>query len=286
MDKRLVNTLLRIFHSTEMEFPLSASLSAFQERFNVGRVKGKKLVLVGRDKLDIQVLLQSEAGVEAESTYPEDWQNKGRAESLSLGRNEKFARHVVSEGRLQIKALQGHALSVAGCELDLPDGFDAGCLLSTVLGHPIHHGAILVVENKQSFDELWHISHGLLDHVAGLNPLVVYRGDATGGARVDATHALIDAANLPVWAFVDYDPAGMVIAASLPKLDHLVMPGESALKALLDSHGLKSRYDDQIAGVRNALTALSSNTVLSQAIRAIEETGRGLPQEHFHQRLF
>lgn len=282
MDKRLVNILLRLFHAEEMEFVLSASLKSFHDKFNVGRLRGKKLILTERDKADIKALLKAEAGIEAETTYQEDWAAASRSESLALGKNEKYARRVVSDGRLQCKALQGQKVYVAGQEWELPDGFDIGGMLSTVLANPIHHDAIVVVENKQTFDQLWHISHGLFDEVKKLNPLVVFRGDSMGGARADATNGLIEATDLPVWAFVDYDPAGIVIASSLPRLDHLVAPSITELLQKMEKHGLRERYETQISGAGHVMTAHRSNPVLSPTIKVIDDTGKGLPQEWFH----
>ena len=283
MDKRLVNSLLRVFHSTATRFPSSKSLLEFSRSYNVGRAKGASLYFSDKDKLEIKALLAGKLGIDAMTTQPEDWADRGRASALSLGRDEKFARAAVGEGELWLKAMPGLPLSVCDGQWDLPDlgfvGLDLDCVLSASIGH----GCLLVVENKQTFRDLWHISHGLLEYIAVLNPLVVYRGDATGGSRADAVNTLILSTGLPVHAFVDYDPAGMVIAGSLPRLDHCVAPSSDDLAELLLKHGLSSRFMVQIPAARHALERIEKHPVLGTIWSVIEAKGVALPQEFFHQ---
>ncbi|WP_443080577.1 DUF7281 domain-containing protein [Thiocapsa roseopersicina] len=58
---------------------------------------------------------------------------------------------------------------------------------------------------------------------AGLNPLVLWRGDRSDISS-DNAPAFLRARNVPVWAFVDYDPSGLLIAAGLPRLAGIIAP--------------------------------------------------------------
>lgn len=113
------------------------------------------------------------------------------------------------------------------------------------------------MENRQTFTELWQVRKDLLEEVSRTNPLVVFRGDAEIGSRADATHRLITSTDLPVFAFVDFDPAGMVIAAGLPRLDKLVSPGFDELGRLVRDYGLSERFMSQVAAAKMALEGSS-----------------------------
>lgn len=282
MDKRLVSSLLRVIRSDTTRFPAGKAMLEFSRSYNVGRAQGASLYFSDGDKREIADILQGELGIDAATTRPEDWDDQGRAGGLSLGRNEKFSRVAVGEGRLQLKAVTGRELSVCGGRWSLPDRADLGVDLSCVLDNPVEHGCLLVVENRQTFIELWHVETALLGAVNALDPLVVFRGDASGGAQVDAVHRLIERLDLPVHAFVDYDPAGMVIAASLPRLDALVAPSVARLQELLLGHGLTDRFLQQIPAAKHSLERLESHPILGASLAAIMATGKAMPQEFFH----
>lgn len=282
MDKRLVNSLLRVFHSDATRFPASKALLEFSQSFNVGRAKGASLWFSAKDKREIQAFLLGRLSIDASTTSPDDWTDNGRANALPLGCDEKFARVTVREGRLQIKAMRWHALSVYGGRWMLPDRTDLGVDLTGLLKESVDHDCLLVVENRQTFIELWHVESELLRKVSTLNPLVVYRGDANGGAQVDAVHGLIEKLDLPVFAFVDFDPAGMVIAASLPRLDGLVAPAAKQLGNLLSDYGLSERFIAQIPTNKHVLEQLALHPVIGVFLAAIMASGKALPQEFFH----
>lgn len=275
-------TLLRVFHSTETRFSASQGLRAFCETYNIGHVKGSSLVISAQDKQEIACLLKGKMGIDALTTYPESWDGLSRAESLNLAKDEKMGGCIVGEDRVQIKALAGQALSVGDGEWLLPDGVDMGFPLAALLKFPIRHGSILVVENKQTFHDLWQVREDILKEVAGTNPLVLFRGDAESGAKANATHRLIEATEAPVFAFVDYDPAGMLIANSLPRLDKLVAPEPDELLDLICAHGLSDRFLLQVARAGLALKKLETDQIVGPVLRVIMKSGKGLPQEFFH----
>ena len=164
----------------------------------------------------------------------------------------------------------------------LPERADMGLDLGALLAAPIGHGSLLIVENRQTFIELWRVRKDLLEEVSRTNPLVVFRGDAETGSRADATHRLITSTDLPVFAFVDFDPAGMVIAAGLPRLDKLVSPNFDELGRLIRDHGLSERFMSQVAAPKMALEKLESDKVVGLVLRVIMKASKGLPQEFFH----
>jgi len=282
MNKQLVITLLRVFHSPETRFNAGRGLRQFCETYNIGHIRGSSLVIDERDKAEIALLLNGNMGIDAHTTYPDSWDRLNRSEGLNLAKDEKLAGRAVGEGRIQAKALRGRDLSVCGERLALPEGADLGLPVKAVLGSPIQHDGILLVENKLTFHEIWHVREDLLTDGPLFNPLVVFRGDAEGGSRTDAVHRLIAETDVPVHAFVDFDPAGMVIASVLPRLDRLVCPDFGELSGLLEAHGLAERFMKQLAAARITLEQLESDSIIGPVWGVIRNAGKGLPQEFFH----
>lgn len=282
MNKQLINALLRVFHSGETRFSAGQGLRAFCKTYNVGFAKGSSLLLNEKDKAEIASLLKSQMGIDASTTFPDSWEGLSRAESLNLAKDEKLAGGLVGEGRIQVKALRGRSVSVCGKHLALPEGADLGLALDAVLESPIQHDSILLVENKQTFHEIWRVREDLLTGGGAPNPLVVFRGDAEGGSRADAVHRLIAAADIPVHAFVDLDPSGMVIASALPRLDRVVCPDLVELTDLLEAQGLGNRFMTQLAAASLVLEKLESDSTIGPVWRVIRRAGKGLPQEFFH----
>lgn len=282
MDKRLINTLIKICRSAETSFLPGKALLEFAETYNLGLRKGSSIIFDEKAKTEIASLLKSRAGVDAGTMTPESWAGMGRAESLNLAKDEKLAGSVVDEGRVRIKALRERPLSVCGVQLPLPTGGDLGIEVESILESPIRHDGILLVENKQTFNDIWDVEEGLLVSTDFSNPLVLYRGDAEGGARADAANRLITSVSIPVHAFVDFDPAGMVIAAGLPRLDKLVCPNLPELARLLDDRGLSARFRKQLAATPMALERLEVDPLIGPVWAIIKRIGKALPQEFFH----
>lgn len=284
MDKRLINTLLRIFHSPDSRFSAGRSISAFCAEYNLGMKQGASLVFTEEDKREIGRILQGEMGIDSATTTPESWKHLGRAQSLQLARDEKFAGRSVGSGRLRLKTLPGNTLHVAGGSWDLPYRADLGLDLAAVLVHEIGHDALLVIENLQTFDDIHSVGMDVMDSLSARDPLVIYRGDTQGGARADTIHALIESTILPVYAFVDYDPAGLVIAAGLPRLEKVLAPSLQDLGTLIQAHGIAKRYLEQVAAASHALQQLKMDSRIGPLWEVIHTAGKGLPQEFFHSR--
>lgn len=282
MDKRLINTLIKICQSAETRFTPGKALLEFADTYNLGLRKGSSMLFDEKAKAEIALLLKARAGVDAGTATPKTWAGIGRAESLNLAKDEKLAGGVVDEGRIRVKALRGRSVSVCDRQLPLPAGGDLGIEVEMVLGAAILHDGILLVENKQTFNEIWDAEEGLLLSSDFSNPLVLYRGDAESGARADAANRLITSTSVPVHAFVDFDPAGMVIAAGLPRLDKLVSPDLTELVRLLDDRGLSDRFLEQLAATPMALEKLEVDPLIGPVWAVIKKVGKALPQEFFH----
>jgi hypothetical protein len=95
----------------------------------------------------------------------------------------------------------------------------------------------------------------------------------------DAMLSMLRSMSQPVAAFVDYDPSGMIIAKSLPRLEKIVAPPLDELAKML-CRGLAERYMAQIPGCLAALEQCDIACV-SAVWNVIRLTARALPQEKF-----
>lgn len=282
MDKRLINTLLRIFHSPDTRFASGRAISAFCAEYNLGVRQGSSLVFNDAHKAEIGRILKGELGIDPATTTADSWKGLGRAESLMLARDEKLTSRAVGDGRLRVKALPGRVLRVAGGRWSLPDRADLGMDLSAVLESEIGHDALLIVENLQTFDDIHTVDSEVMGNLTAHDPLVIYRGDTQGGARADAVHALVSGTGLPVIAFVDFDPAGLVIASGLPRLDMVLAPSLKELAEIIQASGIAKRYLEQVAMAAHAMQRIQGDPRMAPLWRVIHAAGKALPQEYFH----
>lgn len=284
MDKRLINILLRIFHSPDTRFTSGRAISAFCTEYNLGVRQGSSLVFNNAHKAEIGRILKGELGIDPSTTTADSWKGLGRAESLMLARDEKFSGRTVGDGRLRVKALPGRILQVAGDSWSLPDRADLGLDLNAVLGSEIGHDALLIIENLQTFDDIHTVDPEVMGNLSARDPLVIYRGDTQGGARADAVHALISGTGLPVIAFVDFDPAGLVIASGLPRLDMVLAPSLQDLAEIIQARGIAKRYLEQVAMAAHAMQQIQGDARIAPLWHVIHAAGKALPQEYFHRR--
>lgn len=160
--------------------------------------------------------------------------------------------------RISIKALAGQALVIGGQPINLPEESHLDVDWTKIVSQ-IGHRCIMVVENYESFNRIHETSFKL--PVEYRSPLVVYRGDPHE-SRIDNVQAFLDAAKLPVMAFVDADPAGVVIAAGLPGLVGMVTPDIAVLEEQLFSPqtGRRDLFHDQYSGIATALANIDQQS--------------------------
>jgi len=276
MEARLVKVLLRCVQSDSERFTVNMSLDSFVREYGprVGERKGQSIYMTANQKHVIRELLTSE-GVGAD-TSPEAWNGLTRAEALSVGYNEKFAQEPVKRRRVAIKALRSSVpLVLNGQSLLLPVRSHVEVDYAE-LGDMAQHDWIVVVENWECFNDI-HVAAGNLPF-PGQNPLIVWRGDKDS-VRVDSMLAMLCNLKQPVAAFVDYDPSGMVIARSLPRLKMVITPPLDTLARMMQN-GLIERYQKQIAGCRAVLEQMDVACV-ADVWDVIRLSGRALPQEIF-----
>ena len=132
---------------------------------------------------------------------------------------------------------------------------------------------IMVVENLESFR--WLARTSWIDY-EDFNVLAIYRGDPR--FKVDDAQRMVLARPEPVWAFFDFDPAGLGMSLDLPRLERLILPPHDSLTCLVRSADAGHLYSDQLEQYKGTLDGLTSGPVC-EAWRLMKSLRSGLLQE-------
>lgn len=197
-------------------FRSTVSLRSLAEH-GFATIIGSKIVVSENDRRKIEEYLDA-LGLPRDRPILTD---KSRAEALRYTPFEKTAGRRVKAGRICIKAARGNCLDFGSGPLVLPPRAHIDVVWDVVQASLARHSSVVVVENFEPFERLHESEIEGLE--LGENPLVAYRGDGASGSQA-ALAECIRAVDLPVFAYVDADPAGMSIARSLPNLKGLLLP--------------------------------------------------------------
>ncbi len=271
MDKRLVAFIQRAVQSDRELFLYNASWQALHREFNVGSPLGTKIRISAQDKTELAELVLKMEGVDVRTGSMAEFSSMNRHESLQKSRQEKWAGKAVASGRILLKSLPDHLLVVNGKHISLPERSHLDIAHETIVD--LGHDAALVVENYECFDRIHQIEFGL-----AVNPVIVYRGDPNA-SRANDVMAFIKSHQLSVLALVDIDPAGLVIAQSLPGVVGVLAPSLTKLDALLQNGSLEL-YRKQRPGSEQALRN-SQNALIRELWAMIEHHQAGLVQERW-----
>lgn len=270
MSKILIKTLLRVYQQRPETPQGGVALTAFCREHGIGELRKTKYLLSEADFRAIGTYLRNTQSIDPD-TPADTWDNLSRHEALAHSDNEKMSLANVKVERVAIKALGGRALCIQGREIHLPAGSHLDIRFSEV--GQVDHDRVLVVENWENFERVHQTP--LLDTLGG-NPLVLYRGDVVYSEKDSL--ALLRALQLPVLAFVDIDPMGLIIAQSLPGLESMVVPDQKSLVSLFQQSTLAERFIRQKANIMNALHSLE-HPQLCQLWKLMDGYGRAVPQE-------
>lgn len=122
MEKSLISSLLRVYHSSKQRHVATAGLTQFVDDYNIGQRIGASLAFSMADRESIRKLLLSAEGIDAAMTDARQWDGLSRTASLAHGGNEKMTDAAVRQDRMAIKALPGKSLWLDGQRIALPLG--------------------------------------------------------------------------------------------------------------------------------------------------------------------
>lgn len=247
--------------ATRKAGPLSLTIATY----GVGRASGRS-IHYGPDDLDRAAKLLENRGIPL--TRPDEMR---RAETVEYaGVSEKAFGSRPHSNSVALRTAHGDC-DLDGAGLKAPGG--GYMVLTTEDAIRVRCDRILLVENLETFRHLHR--YEWMTYGRG-STLAIFRGDPTFSVA-DAAKVLA-ARGEPVDAFVDFDPAGLSIAASLPRLAHLIVPDERWLISAIRERKRYDLYDAQI-GVYGAKLAASTHPDIVRLFALLTELRQGYCQE-------
>lgn len=257
LQRMAINKPEALGHSSAAEF--------FHGHCSLGMRKGRGFTYHGADH-------QKAADLLLASSLPLTQLPPGSSRADAAGwRNEKSGTVAPHADSIAVKVASGI------CSLD---------------GHPIHHAEqgiysvltraqllrvsadrLLLVDNVETFRSL-HLYRWI--DFSGLNVLAILLGD--NFFKESVSMSVVRSRTEPVWAFFDFDPAGLGRACGIPRLDRLVLPDSVALENATRSARRSDLYFMQIKQWGKTLDR-QSNKEISAAWRLMSRLQLGLPQE-------
>ena len=271
---RLAESLKKLIMADDSRLRLTESLSKFSIEYNLGTIKGKSIYFSPVDKEDIRKLLVAK-GYELTSS-PSAVMT--RSEKLALTPNEKAGGGSLKRNRISIKSLDNTPLQLNGESLRLPKKSHIDIDILSI--EPTGHDCVVLVENYDNFN---HIHDSAITLPAPyIRPLVIYRGDKNE-SRLDVVLYYLDVSKLPVFAYVDIDPYGLVNVQGIANLIGVLTPELTVLEALLSDTKTKRNdlYEHHYAGCYAVLDGLEDGHPCQKIWKLIKKYKAGVVQEQF-----
>lgn len=163
------------------------------------------------------------------------------------------------------------------CSLDGHPLHQAGQGIYSVLTHAqvlrVSADRLLLVDNVETFRSLQ--SYKWIDF-DGLNVLAILLGD--NFFKENVSMPAVMKRSEPVWAFFDFDPAGLGRACGIPRLERLVLPDSKSLERAVRAAKRSDLFFTHINQWRRTLDE-HSNGQISSAWALMSRLQMGLPQE-------
>lgn len=279
-NKRVITFLLKLVQQRPLSKPLRDVARRLAEVHSIGTISGTTLLYSGADFVRAADLLRLNK-IDPE-TSPDAWAERGRTDSGPLRGDEKWAGAAPSSGLVAVTCLPGRPLLLSNTSLLLPAQSHIVLPVEEVANH-CQHSALIVVENFESFRRcgLWnrrYISR------CGSNPVFIFRGEKDG-TRAGAVNELLRLSTLPVFGAFDFDPAGLGIALTLPRLVGLVgpSPAELDLHLSIDRETSSGRSDLYLMQYKQWARVLdgTSHPEVRTLWEVVRRYGEGVVQEAF-----
>ncbi|MBF8178394.1 DUF7281 domain-containing protein [Herminiimonas contaminans] len=236
------------------------------EHFAVGIIEGRR---VEYDQLHFETAYQLLKNENLPTARVESGLRRAQSSSYS-GLSEKYATVPPHKDSIAVRVASGK------CRLDDVEVYTpAGTYLVANLETAMRISAdrLMVVENLETFR---HLEKQRWIDYGGLDVLAIFRGDtrfSTGGPPL-----LLNRRSEPVWAFYDFDPAGLALANMSPRLEKIVSPPAQWLITAARRAKRFDLYQDQLCQYEAGLNAIK-NSEIRELWSLMKETRAGYPQE-------
>lgn len=137
----------------------------------------------------------------------------------------------------------------------------------------IRADVLLVIENLESFRFLDR--NRWIDYQE-LAVLAIFRGDSV--FKADVVSSLLETGSAQVWAYFDFDPAGLGMAAKLPRLQRVLLPNKEVLVSAARKANQVHLYANQLDQWGRALSSEDRSMIL-QPWALMQKLRVGMAQE-------
>jgi hypothetical protein len=219
----------------------SSTSRSLSQHYGMGQHIGSRFIFTEVDAVRArQMLANANIPIEPPST------RLRRAEAaLNNPAKEKAGTLAPHEDSIAVKAAHGN------CDLEgQPVPAQGYQVLTLEQALRVRADVLLVVENLES---LRFLERNRWIDYEGKTVLAVFRGDRT--LRADVVARFIESNSATVWAYFDFDPAGLGMSAKLPRLQRILLPPEAALTRTARQANQVHLYADQVGQWSQALTS-------------------------------
>lgn len=265
--------LQRLVRDRPTERKASGAASFFCEHYRIGTPVHGRVLYAEQDLLSAEQLLRAHR-LPVQAPGPD-----ARRADVAIygGMSEKSQSRAPHADTVAVKPF-GY-VSLDSRPLFAPRG--GYCALTVQDACAARCAVLLVVENLETFrfleDYAWLPFEGKA-------VLAVYRGDNLFSAADSA--AVLSRRAEPVWGFFDFDPAGLGMTTSVPRLERLLLPDEAWLQQVCKkSHGQwlfdrsRGKWEGILAAVTEPAIAAAWARMKSWRGGASQEVMRDAPAE-------
>jgi hypothetical protein len=222
------------------------------------------------EKKDLTKLFELEIGeIEFFSNFNEE---ADRIEMQENSIDEKLSKLAVTINDIRMFSFSGE-YHINGKTFDLPSNANLTMHYEEVTS--VEHEIIVICENLTPFIQLGHYKELLPQELA--NALFIYRGN---GSSVSGVYKLCNKMQNKIIAMTDLDPAGIVIANTIPKVSAVLYPNIDNLRHSISLKHQSKLWEKQQKFV-NAAEEYSDDSELALYFKYLEAKAAGITQEAF-----
>ncbi len=235
-NKRSLSVAVKALQSSKTEVPFNKTWQKLHEELGIGDVSNKSLCLTATDRSDLSKIILVETGINTETIDLSFFSSATRIEVSNLANEEKWAGRKIKEDIVYIRSLTDTVKLTRNYRVP-----SSGYLATTWQEASKHkHQTFIIIENLEAFLVAERVSWS--DEIRQLNPMFLYRGDKE--VTPAAINHFIKNSELSYSVFFDYDPAGLMMALTLPREPLIIVP-DASIK-LLKLHTKKLAFNKQI----------------------------------------
>lgn len=260
--------LQRIANERPAHLSVGVATRTLAHGYGLGQVMGTNVFYTPEHWQQARKLLQNH-DLPLQS-LPQD--SKRSAAAMHGGMSEKLGTRGVHKGEVAFKLLGNCRLD--GQQVALPPQLSLVSKAEDLLVC-VECDVVCVVENWETFTDLHH--YEWIDW-QGKSAMVIFHGDNIY-SNENAKRA-VEARSEPIWAFMDFDPAGLGFSTILPqtRLERVVLPDFEWLATAAKNTIGRMLFDDQV-GQWGPTLDRCSHPEIKKAWEALRSQRAGVTQE-------